>query len=434
MIGAETWQPLVTALGWALIHFIWQGTFVALLLAGVLRMLRGASANGRYAVTCAALLLMLMAPLATMTNIRLSVSGEAANGLSPFSAAQPESHPLTVGIEPGIEPFQTANLTASPRPWLSFRSENIAFLLPWMILLWLLGVVCFSLRLIGGWFYTRRLQHHWTSPLEEERQQTLHQLCRRLRVTRPVRLLESAVIKVPMVVGWLRPVILLPASALTGLTAQQLEAIIAHELAHIRRHDYVINLLQSVVETLLFYHPAVWWVSRQIRQEREHCCDDLAVAVCGDALTYARALLELEQLRAAESQLAMAANGGLLMNRIQRLLGMQTQKTDRFPGLIAGLMLLLSMVGLGVGAQSVLPSSTRDKSEQLDHFETIQRDGKNQKDEQLKRVNEPLKKVVKQTDEQLKRFKEQVKQEEQLKSYQLKRVAEQLKQDEQLKN
>ena len=115
--------------------------------------------------------------------------------------------------------------------------------------------------------------------LDDKWRQSLRRLCGQLRIRRPVRLLESALVDVPMVIGWLRPVILLPASALSGLTPQQLEAIIAHELAHIRRHDYLINLLQSLIETLLFYHPAVWWVSRQIRREREHCCDDLAVAV-----------------------------------------------------------------------------------------------------------------------------------------------------------
>src|SRR5262249_26688490 len=163
----------------------------------------------------------------------------------------------------------------------------------------------------------------------------------------------------PMVIGWLRPVILLPASAMTGLTPQQLEAIIAHELAHIRRHDYLINLLQAVIETLLFYHPAVWWVSRRIRQEREHCCDDLAVAVCGDALTYARALLEMERLRAAGPQLAMAANGGLLMNRIRRLVGAQPKHADRFSGLFAGVIALTALISAGAGAQILLQSSSR---------------------------------------------------------------------------
>lgn len=150
--------------------------------------------------------------------------------------------------------------------------------------------------------------------------------------------------------------ILLPVGALAGLPPQQLEAIIAHELAHIRRHDYLVNLLQAVIEALLFYHPAVWWVSRQIRQEREHCCDDLAVAVSGDLMTYARALLEMEQLRAAAPQLAVAAYGGLLMNRIQRLLVGQQPQGNRFIGLVACLLVLTTLVSVGVGAQILLPS------------------------------------------------------------------------------
>jgi len=355
-------HPLVTALGWALIHFIWQGTFVALLLAGVLRMLRGMSTNARYATACAALLLMLLTPLATMAIIMSSEPGKTATRLSPVSAAQPGPQTLAVEIEPVSNRAQTAAVTASSRPWSPVWSVSFVSSLPWMILLWLSGVVCFSLRLIGGWLYTRRLRRYRIRSLEETWRQRLHQLCCQLRVTRPVRLLESALVKVPMVIGWLRPVILLPVGALTGLTTRQLEAIIAHELAHIRRHDYLINLLQALVETLLFYHPAVWWVSRRIRQEREHCCDDLAVAMCGDALTYARALLEMERLRGAGTQLAMAANGGSLMGRIQRLVGAQPQQTNRFTGLVAFIIALIAVVSFGVGAQSLLPSSKRDNS------------------------------------------------------------------------
>ena len=126
---------------------------------------------------------------------------------------------------------------------------------------------------------------------------------------------------VPTAIGWLRPVVLLPASAFTGLTPRQLETILAHELAHIRRHDYLFNLLQSVAETLLFYHPAAWWVSRRVRQERELVCDDLAVAATGDALTYARALTQVERLRKSAPRLAVAADGGQLRTRVLRLVG-----------------------------------------------------------------------------------------------------------------
>jgi hypothetical protein len=135
-------------------------------------------------------------------------------------------------------------------------------------------------------------------------------LIRRLQVARPVRLYLSTIAEVPIVIGWLRPYILLPVSAVTGLGESQLGAILAHELAHIRRHDYLANLLQNAVETLLFYHPAVWWVSRWIRQEREHCCDDLAVEICGDVMVYAGALAQLEELRGGVSEPALAAAGG----------------------------------------------------------------------------------------------------------------------------
>jgi hypothetical protein len=152
-----------------------------------------------------------------------------------------------------------------------------------------------------------------------------------------VRLLESALVRVPTVIGWLRPAILLPTCALTGLTPEQLEAVIAHEVAHIRRHDFLVNLLQTVVETLLFHHPVVWWLSHRIRTEREQCCDDLAVMVCGDALSYARALAQLEQLRAQAPTPALAASGGSLTSRVRRLVASGSDTRPLAPWLSAAM-------------------------------------------------------------------------------------------------
>src|SRR5207245_2644595 len=176
----------------------------------------------------------------------------------------------------------------------------------------------------------------------------------RLRVSRPVRVLESAVVQVPAVVGWLRPVILLPASALTGLTPQQLDVLLAHELAHVRRYDYLVNLVQSAIEILLFYHPAVRWVSRRVREEREHCCDDLAVAVCGDAHLYARALLMMESLRAKTPALALSAagtQGGTLLGRVRRLVA--PTPVEPVPRWMAGVVGATLLLGLGGGAALV---------------------------------------------------------------------------------
>ncbi len=143
----------------------------------------------------------------------------------------------------------------------------------------------------------------------------------------------------PLVIGWLRPVILLPASALSGLTPDQLEAILAHELAHVRRCDYLINAFQNVVETLMFYHPAVWWISSCIREEREQCCDDLVVSACGDRVTYARALLFLEEARGLP-RLAFAANGGSLIYRVRRLLGISSESCPPSAAELTGIALV----------------------------------------------------------------------------------------------
>ncbi len=184
--------------------------------------------------------------------------------------------------------------------------------LPWVVIVWLAGAMVFWVRLAGGWVVAARMRSMLVRRAPPEWQETLKKLGARIGLSRPVRLLVSALVQVPTVVGWLRPVVLVPVGALGGLPAEHLEALLLHELAHIRRHDYLINILQSVAESLLFYHPAVWWVSGHIRAERELCCDDVAVSVSGDVLTYARALAQLESYRPAHLSAAIAANGGSL--------------------------------------------------------------------------------------------------------------------------
>lgn len=193
---------------------------------------------------------------------------------------------------------------------------------PWLVAGWVLGVVLLSGRLAVGWLRLRRTCAGCGEALEVRLGARLRELQHRLRLSRPARVVQSALVQVPTLLGWFRPVILLPASTLTGLSPVQLDLILAHELAHLRRWDHWVNLFQLAVETLLFYHPAVWWVSRRVREDREHCCDELAVAVCGNRLAYAQALATLEELRQTPAKLALTAADGSLLARIRRILSL----------------------------------------------------------------------------------------------------------------
>ena len=221
--------------------------------------------------------------------------------------------------------------------------------MPWLVAAWLAGAIIFWMRLLGGWLAATRLKSTLTHPAPPAWQRTLDGLRMRVRVSAPVRLLVSALVQVPTVVGWLRPVVLMPVGALAGLPAEHVEALLAHELAHIRRHDYLVNILQNVIESLLFYHPAVWWISGHIREERELCCDDAAVEISGDAFSYACALADLAAARSAHFNPALAANGGSLTERISRLLNQPTRAPRPLPGpgaVIATLLIVVAACGL----------------------------------------------------------------------------------------
>ena len=213
---------------------------------------------------------------------------------------------------------------------------------------WLAGVSLLTVRLLGGWMWVQRMKRHASTGASRELQGMVVRLSKRLHISRTVRLLQSSAVVVPTVIGCLRPVILFPVSALAGMSPTQIESILAHELAHIRRHDYLVNLLQTLLETLLFYHPAVWWLSRRIRDERENCCDDLAVSLCGDPVAYARALADLEEHRGSAGPLVMAASGGVLLQRIRRLLvGAPMSHAGRGPVWLAGTTALVLVAGIG---------------------------------------------------------------------------------------
>lgn len=354
-------EPFVQALGWALVHAVWQGALVAMLVACALMLMRSFSARARYVAATLGLLLMLAAPVVTLSRLyssmpdatpatgqraALSVDEQALNAKASLPKRALGSQPDSAGgiLKPaGFAPFE--NLTES----------RFALLARWLVLFWLAGIIIFSVRLFRGWVATERLKRRGIGLATAACEESFARLARRIGVSRPARLYKSVLVEVPTVIGWLRPVVLVPVSAFTGLSQQQLDALLAHELAHVRRYDYLVNLLQAVAETLLFYHPAVWWVSKQIRTEREHACDDLAVEACGDALLYARALAELETMRASdERSLALAADGGSLISRIRRLVAAPRRDEQRRPAWLAAALLFVMISSALMVAQGAL--------------------------------------------------------------------------------
>lgn len=299
MTFVELWIkiPLARAVGWTLVHSLWQGAIISAALAAVLLTIR--SARARYATACAAMATIVGGILFTFARLM----PEAADGLH---------HGGALLFAPWNVPAGTGDLGAS--------ASGIGALVPWLGPLWILGVWFCVLWQIAGMRSAGRLRREGVCCSAESWQKRLVALSERLRISRPVLLLESCLVDVPVVVGHLRPVVLMPVALLSGLPPEQIEAVLLHELAHVRRCDYLMNVLQRSIESLLFYNPAVWWVSRVIRAERENCCDDVVVETNGNAREYAMALAALEENRWSRRQPALAATGGSLVKRIHRLL------------------------------------------------------------------------------------------------------------------
>ncbi|MGA2064387.1 MAG: M56 family metallopeptidase [Thermoguttaceae bacterium] len=376
-------SPLVERLGWGLLHFLWQGAVIAAMLAAALRVLRGRSPNVRYLVGWVALVVMacavpLTAWLATGSPAPAPIAVEEATvtaeppadasvqparidsaqnqlqqeaALPPATdlAAQPVvENRATVENRRAVGNRPVVDLGLAARASLALRPA-----LPWLVGGWLAGALVIAVWHLGGWWQLGRLRRVGTREAPDTTGQMLAKLLGQFALLGPVKLLVSARVAVPTLIGWLRPVILVPASVLAELPPQQLELILAHELAHLRRCDYLLNLVQTAVETLLFYHPAVWWVSRQIRVERENCCDELAAAA-GDRLLYARALASLAELCRqppclASSGLALGAAGGSLSARIRRVLRLPGEATISAAPSAGAILALVAILATAFG-------------------------------------------------------------------------------------
>ncbi|NJL13316.1 MAG: M48 family metalloprotease [Microscillaceae bacterium] len=331
-------RPLMESLGWAILHSLWQGALIALLLALAWLAMRKNSSRLRYFVATTALFSLFVLTVLTLWSYYR---------VAPAEASAPSTAVFYNLLTPSDTPAP-AQIRPIASPWKVFRAEFEAYFhnhLPLIVSIWTLGVFILMLRFLGGLAYLQRLKHYKTFAVAPLWHQKMADLAEALQVRQKVRLLESALAQVPMVIGYLRPMILLPIGTISGLTPLQVESILAHELAHIRRHDYLINLLQSLVEIALFFNPFVWWISAAVREERENCCDDLAVQVTGDSLTFAKTLVTLEARRGHYPELAMALAGqsGGLRQRVMRLMAQKNRKSTFSEGFLSALVLVFCL-------------------------------------------------------------------------------------------
>src|SRR5256714_2083992 len=323
---------VLRTLGWTLLHFIWQGAGLAALFAVATAVCR--SAPARYALAVSALVLMMVSPVITFTWLRVQSNPDVRTGAGGASTWA------------GTFTRNAIALSSSLAPVAESRSIQPSAML-WLVEAWFLGVLLLSLRTAGGLFVIERMRQKEVKPVGRELYERCLALERAMGLDRVIQYCECHGLDAPAVLGWFRPVVLLPVRALTGLTEQQIEAVIAHELAHIRRLDCFVNLFQMAAETLLFYHPAVWWVSQGIRAERESWWDDEAISLCGDAVNHARALTLMEEWRTAP-RLMMAANRGRLAQRVLRVLAWDGARgRTRVAGLAAGFACLVGALLAG---------------------------------------------------------------------------------------
>jgi beta-lactamase regulating signal transducer with metallopeptidase domain/peptidoglycan hydrolase CwlO-like protein len=306
-------EELIKAIGWTIFHSLWQGAMIAVLLSGVLLVVGKKSARLRYNFSFTALVLIFLFSLATFIQVYHPSGKTVSPKFGMVSGNTISSQELVEAVNAGSSGTNLSFVQVIE----FYFSQNISVI----VTLWLLGFILFSMRFIGGVLYVQRLRTIGIKPLNEFWYNRLEELSNSIGIKQLVEIYESVKVKAPVTMGYLKPVILLPLGMLTGLQQEQVEAIIIHELAHIKRYDFILNLIQTLIETIFFYHPIVWWVTSTINTERENCCDDSTLKYCGGSLVYFKALYNLQQICSEENELALAVIGkkNQLFRRINRM-------------------------------------------------------------------------------------------------------------------
>lgn len=336
-------QSFTENIGWTLIHSLWQISLIGFLLFVALRILKNAPANLRYLFSVAAMFLLIALPIVTFFSYDrasasenksvLTKSAETSQTFAVKTDNQAEKSPNVSENINSLETIVELSLPKESRIFQGLTKNSFDEFLPYLVWFWFSGMLFFSFRLGGGIWKTRRIKTRQTSFVGTDWQEKFDALAEKTGIRRRVAFIQSEIVETPMVIGWLKPFVIVPASVLAGINPRELETIIAHELIHIRRHDFFVNTLQSFVEIVLFFHPATWWISSQIRRERENACDDAVLKIFDtEPLLYASALANLEDFRLQSNNLTpsniVAANGGNLMLRIQRIIKRNRENYD----------------------------------------------------------------------------------------------------------
>jgi bla regulator protein BlaR1 len=336
-------ESLTDAIGWTIVHSIWEGIVIGVILFAVLSFIPDSKSRLRYNISVTALCLFFLISIMNLT-AELTIS----TGISETALAVIQNNTVLDGANGADIPADQNYLTVISFGIISAVGVYLKSNLPLVVTLWFAGMLFFVTRFFGGFSYLKRMKYQDSGFVPAIWQNRLNSFCYKLKLTKPVRLLESAKVNIPVAIGYIKPVILVPIGMLTGFPAKEIEAILAHELAHVVRNDYLVNILQSIAEIIFFYNPALWWISSIIRSEREKCCDDMAVSLCGDSLIFAKALANLEEINAKKYQFALAINGKKnLVTRIKRLFNRQKETTmieKAMAAGIIGIMLLTSTV------------------------------------------------------------------------------------------
>lgn len=356
----ESFIRMVTTI---LAHSLWQGTLIAILAFVVLSIFRSSSARLRYAVSCCALLAVVVATVVTAVAVWPDMTGSAQQ--TSAVTDQPVSREISRNVGASVGASNVSDHVSPIHPWWSDPSVSRH-----IFVIWVAGVILFSIYHILGWHRARGFVRRGTSSVPPEWQTRFQKLQNEFGIRRLVSLLSSSLVKVPCVVGWMKPVILVPVSMFTSLDPSEIEMILVHELAHVRRYDVLINIMQTAMETLFFFNPAIWWISRRIRTEREDCCDDTAILTAGSRLRYARALTNLEELRVFQTSFGSALTGSPLKRRIRRIVSATKPRLYSSVLSISGMLMIASLIVVVLGSLGGSNESAVQASEEIEATQT----------------------------------------------------------------